>query len=74
MFCWKGINRKLFCMSLQCKKCGMCFSVAGNLRNHETVHTEERPYECKQCGKCFSQLGGLWSHVKVHTGKKPYKC
>ena len=74
MLCWKGINRKLWCMSLQCKKCGKCFSVAGDLKIHERVHTGEKSHECKQCGKGFSQAGDLRKHERVHTGEKPYEC
>ena len=74
MLCQKGVNRKLCCMSLQCKKCGKCFSVAGDLKIHERVHTGEKSHECKQCGKGFSQAGDLRKHERVHTGEKPYEC
>ena len=57
-----------------CKQCGKCFSRAGDLRRHETVHTGEKSYECKECGKCFSESGNLRKHERAHTGEKPHEC
>ena len=68
------VQRKLQFMSLKCKQCAKCFSRAEHLRNHERVHTGEKPYECKQCGKCFSTAGSLRIHGRVHTGEKPFDC
>ena len=61
-------------MSFKCLQCRKCFSLAENLREHERVHTGEKPYECKQCGKCFSLPRNIRRHERVHSGEKPHEC
>ncbi|XP_055769498.1 zinc finger protein 239-like, partial [Salvelinus fontinalis] len=45
-----------------------------NLKQHEKIHTKEKPYHCSQCGKSFKLLGTLKAHERIHTGEKPYHC
>lgn len=50
------------------------FTQAANLRNHERIHTNVRPYVCIDCGKAFTQITNLNNHRRLHTGERPFVC
>ncbi|XP_070790292.1 zinc finger and SCAN domain-containing protein 22-like [Pituophis catenifer annectens] len=58
----------------ECSQCGKCFNKAKYWKQHQKIHTGEKPYKCLQCGKCFNQSGNLKTHQRIHTGERPYKC
>lgn len=37
----------------------IAFTQAANLRNHERIHSQVRPYVCGDCGKAFTQITNL---------------
>ena len=43
-------------------------------RQHELVHTGEKPYSCTYCEKRFTQSHSLKSHERNHKGEKPFDC
>ncbi|KAK3508309.1 hypothetical protein QTP70_019536 [Hemibagrus guttatus] len=58
----------------QCSQCGKRFSQKCNLKQHQHIHTGEKPYPCSYCEKRFSLKSTLKQHQRTHTGEKPYQC
>ncbi|XP_058026800.1 zinc finger protein 287-like [Ahaetulla prasina] len=58
----------------ECSHCGKGFNKVKYWKQHQKIHTGEKPYKCLQCGKCFNQSGNLKTHQRIHTGERPYKC
>ena len=60
--------------SQRCQFCPKEFKKTSNLREHERVHTGDRPFKCDVCEKSFTQSGSLRAHKRTHTGDRPFKC
>ncbi|XP_053699067.1 zinc finger protein 665-like [Sabethes cyaneus] len=56
-----------------CSVCKKSFSSSYHLKNHQLIHTNDRPQRCEQCGASFRQKQQLKVHMYQHTGK-PFKC
>uniref|UniRef100_A0A8C5S2K8 C2H2-type domain-containing protein n=1 Tax=Laticauda laticaudata TaxID=8630 RepID=A0A8C5S2K8_LATLA len=59
----------------ECSHCGKGFNKAKYWKQHQKIHSGEKPYKCSHCGKCFNHLAGILKrHQRTHTGERPYKC
>ncbi|XP_065171779.1 LOW QUALITY PROTEIN: zinc finger protein 501-like [Atheta coriaria] len=47
----------------QCATCQKRFLSRNDLRKHERIHTDERPYVCEKCNMGFRQCGSLKNHM-----------
>ncbi|XP_045180380.2 oocyte zinc finger protein XlCOF28-like [Mercenaria mercenaria] len=61
--------------SLKCEQCSKTFTRSWLLKNHQRVHTGERPYKCAFCDKAFADKSNLRQHQKIHTTtEKLFQC
>ncbi|XP_015266710.1 PREDICTED: zinc finger protein 792-like [Gekko japonicus] len=57
-----------------CNVCGKDIKYLASFREHQRIHTGERPYQCKRCCKTFTRCADLIKHRLVHSATRPYRC
>lgn len=50
-----------------CEECGKAWATKGGLKEHMSVHIEERAFHCSKCPKAFKNLQRLRIHEDIHT-------
>lgn len=48
--------------------CGRRFTEYSSLYKHQTVHTQQKPYECRDCGRNYRQSSTLTMHRRTAHG------
>ena len=52
----------------KCEVCGKGFITNQRLKDHNNIHTGEKPYKCKFCTSCFAIKGTHAMHERGHLG------
>jgi len=64
----EGMNRF---RKFNCGFCSSSFLARDHLRQHERIHTGEKPWKCDQCGERFQYRNRWKTHVRKCTGAEP---
>ena len=57
-----------------CSQCPYKVKKLSHYKNHERVHTGERPFKCDVCPYAATVSSALKAHMRTHTGEKPFAC
>ncbi|CAC5369775.1 KRAB [Mytilus coruscus] len=57
-----------------CEECGKECSNIHRLKQHQLIHSGEKPHTCSTCDVGFRTLDTLKNHEKTHLEGKPYLC
>lgn len=57
-----------------CKHCGKVLSTKATLKEHEMIHSGERPHVCNICGRSIRHKANFVVHVQTHGQGKSYEC
>ena len=61
--------------NFSCSYCEKKFTQQRILKQHEMIHTGEKPFRCSFCDYRGRQENSLRIHVRTHhTGDKPFSC
>lgn len=55
-----------------CVYCGKSFNRASNMRQHEKIHENSRPFPCTICSRSFRHKHHLQRHIFNLHGQSPY--
>ena len=69
-----GIDESQKLKNYICHICGKGFYDKPQLRQHQAVHSDKRPFKCSQCSASFKRSSKLRTHENTHSGIKPHKC
>ena len=54
--------------------CGQTFLKKRYLKDHQRVHSDERPYQCPQCMAAFKFKSHLNDHLRSHRDERRFHC
>ncbi|KFB46797.1 zinc finger protein ZFP69 [Anopheles sinensis] len=58
----------------KCSYCPKTFSRPIRRREHENIHTGQKPYVCPSCSRPFSTSSMLFAHSQLHHGVQNHAC
>ncbi|CAL8121770.1 unnamed protein product [Orchesella dallaii] len=61
-------------MAYMCQYCGRGFATHSNRKEHERIHTGDKPYVCPICARAFVQISNLKKHIQTHKDKNNLQC
>ncbi|EDW69674.1 gastrula zinc finger protein XlCGF46.1 [Drosophila virilis] len=62
----RSVHERDRARSYACSYCDRTFTQPFLCKQHELIHTGEKPHECPDCGRHFRQKGALRTHRKIH--------